>query len=102
MISVACSPAFDASIDLVHARCHSVSNSMMVRAIRLYVLTIFFDSLLVITFWFAANLSIGSSMRRISWRDHMMLPATGGALRTTGGLPFCFSYSSCTVSKSRP
>ena len=102
MISVACSPALLASIDLVHAMCHSVSNSTIVRAIRLYVFTIFLLSFVVIRFWFAWNLPIGSSIRRISWRDHRMFPETGGALRTCGGACFCFSYSRCTVSRSRP
>ena len=30
----------------------------------------------------------------------MILPATGGALRGTGGAALCFSYSFCTASRS--
>ena len=43
-ISVALRPAFAESIDLIHAWCQSVSNSMSARATRLYVLTMRFDS----------------------------------------------------------
>mmetsp|Transcript_21952 Transcript_21952/g.64634 ORF Transcript_21952/g.64634 Transcript_21952/m.64634 type:complete len:292 (-) Transcript_21952:1668-2543(-) len=100
--SVACRPDLAASMPLVHARCQSVSNSTMVRAILLYTLMSFFDSLVAISAGFSLNCSIGLSMRRISWRAHITLPVTGGELRTVGGDTFCFSYRRCTVSRSTP
>ena len=42
---------------------------------------------------------MGISMRRSSCRAHMMLPATGGASRGSGGACLCRSYSFCICTK---
>lgn len=60
------------------------------------------NSLVAVMAGLAANRRIGSSMRRSSWRDQAMLPATGGALRASGGAVLYFSYVFCTASKSSP
>lgn len=41
-------------------------------------------------------------IRLSKWRDHVMLPATGGRFRAIGGSCFNFSYSCCVFSSSRP
>lgn len=64
---------------------------MSARATRLYVLTMRLLSFVAMMVLFAANFFIGSSIRRSSCRDHMMFPATGGALRASGGPFLCFS-----------
>ena len=44
-----------------------------------------FASLLDNTLWFDTNFLIGSSILFNKCRDHVILPATGGRLRETGG-----------------
>ena len=100
--SVAFSPCRAASTDLTQARCQRASNSTSAAATRLYVFTMRLYSLVATIAGLAANLRIGSSMRRSSWRDQAMLPATGGALRARGGECLCFSYAFCTASRSSP
>jgi len=100
--SVDDSPARAPSTDLTHARCHSASNSTSAAATRLYVFTMRLASLVAMMVELVANLRIGSSMRRSSWRAQAMLPATGGALRASGGACLFFSYVFCTASRSRP
>ena len=78
------------------------SRATSVRASLLYILMMRRAPSPSSTFWFASNCFIGSSMRLSRWRDHVMLPATGGKLRGTGGSCFCFSYSCCTCSSSMP
>ena len=90
-MSVACSPALESSMDLRHARSHSVSNATSAFATVLYVFTVRLLSLVRMIISLAANLRMGSSMRRSSCRDHMMSPATGGALRGNAGACLCFS-----------
>ena len=91
MINVACSPALAVSTDRHHASYHRYSKATSVRATLLYVLMIFTESFVASTVGFDSNFLIGSSMRFNRWRDHMMLPATGGMFRGIGGL--CLNFS---------
>ena len=47
------------------------------------------------------HVRMGTSMRRSSCRAHMMLPATGGASRGSGGACLCRSYSFWICTRQR-
>mmetsp|Transcript_33352 Transcript_33352/g.78344 ORF Transcript_33352/g.78344 Transcript_33352/m.78344 type:complete len:361 (+) Transcript_33352:412-1494(+) len=99
--SVAMMPARCASMALPHASVHRYSNSISVRAIRLYILTVFFASRVpIVSCALSVKTIIGPSIRSSSWRAHAIAPATGGVLRPIGGAVRCASYMACTASRS--
>ena len=65
-MSVACRPAFEVSMLLVHACSQSVSNATSALATVLYVFTTRLLSLLRMMASFWLNLRMGSSIRRSS------------------------------------
>ena len=62
-------------LTLSQAACHSASNSTSALATRLYSRMTRLLSLLAMSARFLAKRCMGTSMRRSSWRAHMMLPA---------------------------